>query len=71
MPLLTRNSVALTSFVAYCEAHPTERFWQALRNWSKWNFIYGSREPLDDYGVAGSFTDTFYLEGLDGTREIG
>jgi hypothetical protein len=27
----TRNSETLASFVAYCEAHPLERFWQVLR----------------------------------------
>jgi hypothetical protein len=36
----TRNSKVLRDFVAYCEAHPTDRFWQALRNWSGHSFIY-------------------------------
>jgi hypothetical protein len=29
----------LAGFVAYCKAHPSERFWQALRNWSEASFI--------------------------------
>jgi len=34
-----KNNKVLESFAAYCKAHPTERFWQALRNWSAYNFI--------------------------------
>ncbi|HXE14054.1 MAG TPA: hypothetical protein VN633_18145, partial [Bryobacteraceae bacterium] len=33
---VTRNSEALANFTKYCEQHPHERFWQALRNWSRW-----------------------------------
>lgn len=44
---------SLTSFAEYCENHPEERFWQALRNWSGYGFIYGQ----DDKG-AGSVVDT-------------
>jgi hypothetical protein len=29
-------------FIQYLKAHPTERLWQALRNWSGYNFILGS-----------------------------
>lgn len=53
----TRNSVVLDSFVKYCEEHPEERFWQALRNWSMYAFIY-----VSDYPVFG-LRDTFYWEG--------
>lgn len=37
-----KSKPLLLSFIAYCKAHPHERFWQALRNWSKYNFIFGS-----------------------------
>lgn len=60
----TRNSEALASFVAYCQAHPQERFWQALRNWSKWHFIFGADSLTD-----GHLYDTFNVEGLEGTRQ--
>ncbi len=40
--MTTRNSEVLASFVEYCHAHPELRFWQALRNWSDYNFIYAS-----------------------------
>ena len=32
----------LKSFIAYCEQHPEERFWQALRNWSGSDAVYRS-----------------------------
>jgi hypothetical protein len=51
-----KNKEKLASFTAYCEAHPDERFWQALRNWSGYNFIYGSGLPI------GGAADTFYIE---------
>ena len=48
------NKETLADFVAYCEAHPSERFWQAIRNWSGHNFVLVSK-------LNGSDTqDTFY-----------
>jgi hypothetical protein len=41
--------------------NPEERFWQALRNWSGYNFIYGSYD--DDYKIElTNLEDTFYIE---------
>jgi hypothetical protein len=37
-----RNTNSLVSFTAYCRKHPGQRFWQALRNWSKNPFILAS-----------------------------
>jgi hypothetical protein len=56
--MTTRNSDTLADFVAYCEAHPTERFWQALRNWCGRNFIFVSEQSLSSSGA----DDTFYWE---------
>jgi hypothetical protein len=36
----TRNSKVLADFVKYCEAHPQQRFWQALRNWSGYHWVF-------------------------------
>ena len=36
----TRNSMTLAEFVAYCEKHPDQRFWQALTNWSGASHVY-------------------------------
>ena len=53
----TRNSKVLASFVAYCKAHPHDRFWQALRNWAgAGNFIFASFDGE-------VMNDTFYWEG--------
>lgn len=54
----TRNSEVLAQFVAYCQAHPTERFWQALRNWVGCGFVYVSNRLTGDSMCA----DTFYWE---------
>lgn len=58
----------LKSFVEYCEKHPDERFWQALRNWSPYNAIYGLAKgaPIDVAAELESsadieLKDTFYL----------
>lgn len=54
-----RNKNVLASFVAYCEAHPEQRFWQALRNWANaGSFIFA--------GDAYELLDTFYWEGRNG-----
>ena len=59
---MTRNSEVLADFVRYCEEHPEERFWQALRNWSAYAFIWVSNtKPFD--GPPTDLKDTFYWEG--------
>lgn len=45
----SRNSQVLARFVRYCKAHPDQRFWQALLNWSKMPFICISGNPPGDY----------------------
>ena len=56
---ISKNRQLLTSFILYCNNHPEERFWQALRNWSGFNFVYVSN---DDH-LEAEPTDTFYFEG--------
>lgn len=61
----TRNSDLLQSFVAYCEAHPNERFWQALRNWCGWSYVLVARPGGADHGsdvVIEEMADTFHWE---------
>ena len=55
MAMKSKNANTLASFTKYCKKHPGERFWQALRNWSEYKFIEGSKN-----GVV--FEDTFYKE---------
>lgn len=68
-----RNSKVLASFVKYCKANPSQRFWQALLNWSKLSFIVTSSHPPPDVyaetRVMGTpsekveLNDTYYWEG--------
>lgn len=39
---MNKNQNTLQSLTEYCEAHPEQRFWQAVRNWSGYNFVYVS-----------------------------
>lgn len=48
----------LKSFVDYCLKHPQERFYQALTNWSGYNFIYVSKVQTTDTILE----DVFYKE---------
>lgn len=54
---MTRNSKTLKEFTEYCKAHPSERFWQALRNWADVPYVFFGETH------EGKFVDTFYLEG--------
>jgi len=46
-------------FAAYAAVHPELRFFQAVRNWSGYNFIFGSMSKnVDDYS---QLEDTFNL----------
>ena len=56
-----RSKTLLDSFVAYCEANPDQRFWQALRNWCGWHCIYVTNVNVDEVDTAGMY-DTFHWE---------
>jgi hypothetical protein len=57
----------LDSFTDYCRDHPTERFWQALRNWSRFNYVLVSNAT--DYAERKEKAlDTFYWDARDGMR---
>jgi hypothetical protein len=62
---MNRNAKRLASFVAFCEAHPDLRFWQALLNWANVNFIYVSSCPSMNISPNAEIElrDTFYWEG--------
>jgi len=49
-----KSQKLLESFTAYCKMYPELRFWQALRNWCNYNFIYVGNEP------GKILEDTFY-----------
>jgi hypothetical protein len=55
----------LSSFILYCQNHPEERFWQALRNWSEYPAILtgkASKSVMSGFGYEAD-KDTFYFEG--------
>lgn len=66
---MNKNQEELNSFVEYCTAHPEQRFWQALRNWSNKQYSSDISHILiatgfdvsqeGDAGYAG-IEDTFY-----------
>jgi hypothetical protein len=53
----SKNKITLDSFVTYCKQNPNLRFWQALVNWSGFNFIIVRNQSFEEG------TDTFYFEG--------
>ena len=55
-------NLILESFVRYCEQNPEQRFWQALRNWSGYNFVLVSDRKGEDY------RDTFYWNSRSGSE---
>ena len=59
----SKNGDLLEDFTIYCMRHNGERFWQALRNWSKASAIYYQKDgsPLLDTDIQ----DTFYFEDID------
>jgi len=58
--MINSNEKTLKSFVEYCEKNPELRFWQALRNWSGYSFIFGSQSP--DFDDTETLEDTSYIE---------
>lgn len=57
-----KSEQKLKSFVEYCQSHPQERFWQALRNWSEANFILTSKVAPHEMDRGAMLHDTFYDE---------
>lgn len=58
-----RSQPTLDEFVKYCQEHPEERFWQALRNWSKAGSVLWWDQPSFDTSNLTKAQDTFYWEG--------
>ncbi len=57
-----KSKKLLDSFIAYCVDHPHERFWQALRNWCGWGFVWVSKNELSEDIAYAQAEDTFYWE---------
>ena len=57
----------LESFIEYCQDHPSQRFWQALRNWNiqenpKHNFILTAELDPEHIKPFVNGEDTFYRQ---------
>ena len=68
-----KNKKMIASFAQYCCSHPEQRFFQALRNWTRENidadcnyiFIgpdYFGEDDMTDEMSINSLKDTFYYE---------
>ena len=55
-----RSEKTKQGFIKYMEEHPSERFWQAVRNYSGYAFIIAS----DALPTRPDQDDTFYWEEL-------
>jgi len=56
-----KSAKLLGEFTGYCLAHPEERFWQALRNWTGM-----ARILADEKSGPRGVLDTFYWEDRNG-----
>lgn len=63
----SKNRELLDSFIHYCENAPQERFWQAIRNWWRYqnphvNFILWAEDLDFKTGRFINIIDSFYSE---------
>lgn len=65
---MSRNQKLLESFTVYCKQNPDQRFWQALRNWCGWPFMYASTRLIEKAPHDGVLKDTFYWEGNEAPK---
>lgn len=70
--LKANHDSTLDSFIKYCEANPSERFWQALKNWANVDYLFfgyatskygGEAAKIDGNAIKVFLTDTYHLEG--------
>ena len=61
----SKNEKTLQDFTEFCKQHKELRFFQALRDWSDYAFIYGSNIPIHKIEIepepGNLLTDTYYL----------
>lgn len=62
-----RNEELLKSFVEYCNANPSMRFWQALRNFAQVSRICVQTTYVGEQEGKVEYQDTFYWETKDGS----
>lgn len=55
---MIRDEKTKKKFIKYMKDHPDERFWQSIRNFTFYGFVYVSSRLIDEVGLK----DTFYIE---------
>lgn len=55
---MIRDEKTKAKFIKYMQKHPDERFWQSIRNFTLYSFVYVSARLIDEVGLK----DTFYIE---------
>ncbi len=58
---MNKNKKRLKEFTEYCNKHPEQRFFQALRNWLKVDRVLCEKTRKEDYGHK-EVEDTFYWD---------
>lgn len=59
---MNKNKDLLAGFTKYCEEHPEQRFWQALRNWAGVAFVLTSDDFDFTARTYSTVQDTFYWD---------
>ena len=54
-----------SQFLLFCVKHPELRFWQALRAWSGYNYIWISKKYIENSDLI----DTFYFRNEHAKKE--
>jgi hypothetical protein len=63
------NAKLLKSFSTYCNLHPEQRFYQALTNWSGFNFVYFSLKNVAQETQNNDLIDTYYMDEIFYSKE--
>ncbi len=78
----SRSEKTLADFVQYCQDHPEQRFWQALRNWCGYTYIMATDTQPQDMGdgwdhrglsprdILDRMHNTFYWEGKNDKENL-
>ena len=61
----SKNSKLLASFTKYAHSHKEERFFQCLRNWCGWPFVFVGLDNDEENNLVVGLEDTFYWSGIE------
>jgi len=58
---MSKNEKLLVELIAYCQAHPEQRFWQAVRNWANVSHLFIGELDMKTLKPI-NLKDTYYFE---------